>query len=84
LIVECSPTPTGGGTVGNLLETKFEMLPLQMPATYQLNVGLKVVGKVAAHFFALSSVASLLLSTIGAMSETAASLEVFSAHAADI
>jgi hypothetical protein len=60
------------------------MSPVQMPATNQLNVGLKVVGKIAAHLLALRSVASLLLATIWAMSETAASLEVFAAHAADI
>jgi hypothetical protein len=84
LIFEGSPTPTGGGTVGNLLQTTFEMLPVEIPATNQLNVGLKVVGEVAAHLLTLRSVPSLLLATVGAMSEAAASLEVFAAHAADI
>jgi hypothetical protein len=50
----------------------------------RLNVRLQVVWKATPHLFAHSPVPCLFLATVGAMAQTATTLEVFAAHAAYI
>jgi hypothetical protein len=49
-----------------------------------LNVSLQVVGETPPHFLTDGSVAGFLLPAVRAVPETAAPLEIFAAHAADI
>ena len=48
------------------------------------NISLQIIGETPAHLFALCPVLCLFLATIRAVTETAAPLEILTAHAADI